>query len=95
MHTAMQMKARAVLVFLAALMAGAVLAAEGEKAETITIAGETYRVIPDEVFRKMGFEFPDVKPEENAAYDYIEAINRIREYIAANPVNWADDPENR
>lgn len=49
--------------------------------KTVTIAGETYTVVSDEQFRALGFDVPDVKPEENAAYDYIEAING---YVAPN-----------
>ncbi len=76
MYTAMQMKVGPFVFCLMLLVPPSVHAAEELAAETITVAGEVYRVIPDEVFRKMGFEFPDVPPEENAAYDYIEAINQ-------------------
>ncbi len=69
------MKYAAVLFVLALLLPCVVRAAEEAAPETITIAGEEYRVIPDEVFRTMGFEFPKVSPEENAAWDYIRAIN--------------------
>lgn len=54
----------------------AVSASAGEPAEpeTITIAGKTYTVVPDEQMRALGFEFGDVAPEENAATYYLRAI---------------------
>jgi len=64
-----------------------VRAAEEAKPEIITIAGKEYRIIPDKVFRKMGFEFPDVAREENAAYDYIRAINAYTRWEFEGPQN--------
>ena len=65
----------AVLALHVAACGAASPAAEETKPETITIAGETYTVVPDEVFGEMGFDIPDVAPEENAATLYIEAVN--------------------
>ena len=49
-------------------------AAAETKTETITIAGEEYTVIPDQVMRKLGFTVLDLLPEENAAPLYREAM---------------------
>jgi len=71
----MQMKVGACLLCLMLLVPRAVHAAEEAAAETVTIQGKTYTVVSDDEFRALGFDVPDVTPEENAAYDYIEAIN--------------------
>ena len=66
---------RAVTIILVGVCVGAVAGAviAGE-ADTITIRGETYTVVPDEELRALGFELPEVAPEENAALDYLKAI---------------------
>jgi len=75
------MKCSTVLVILACLTTPVLAQDEAAspkpepKAETITIAGKTYSIVPDEVLREMGFNIPDVAPEENAATLYIEAVN--------------------
>jgi hypothetical protein len=63
------------------LALGAADAADEKEADTVTIKGETCTVVPDEELREFGYDVPDVKPEDNAAYDYIEAING---YVAPN-----------
>jgi len=70
------MKTIAVLFFSSFLMLipNATGAAEEPRPETVTIAGATYTVVPDEKMREMGFEFADVPPEENAATYYLQAI---------------------
>jgi hypothetical protein len=66
---------RAVTAYLAIACAMAVLSPHGAPAaETIEMMGRTYAVVPDEDFRKLGFEFPDVAPEENAATYYLKAF---------------------
>jgi hypothetical protein len=62
-----------VLVLASGVSASAAEAAEAE-GETITIQGVTYSVVPDEKLRALGLEFPDVAPEENAALDYLKAM---------------------
>ncbi len=49
-------------------------AAEAAEPETIKILGNTYSVVPDDEFRALGFDFPDVAPDENAATYYLKAI---------------------
>ncbi len=76
-----------------------VSAAEPAEPETITIAGKEYRVIPDEVFRKMGYQFSDVPPEKNAATDYLKTINAYKPWqgeTGRDPLDvlregWPDD----
>jgi len=55
-------------------LAQAAAAAEPAEPETITILGNTYSVVPDDELRALGFEFPDVAPDENAATLYLKAI---------------------
>jgi len=43
--------------------------------ETVTIAGKTYAVVPDEKMRAWGFDVPDLPRENNAAWVYFKAIN--------------------
>jgi hypothetical protein len=63
-------------VLVSGVSASAAEAAEAAEAEaqTISIQGVTYSVVPDEKLRALGFEFPDVAPEENAALDYLKAL---------------------
>jgi len=68
------MKTRAVLLLVAMLVPGLVHAGEQAELETITIRGSTYSIVPDEEMRALGFELPDVAPDENAASDYLKAI---------------------
>jgi len=67
------MKAFVAAVLVAFLVAPA-LAQDDAKGETVTLGGETYVVVPDEKMRALGFEFPDVPAEENAATDYLKAF---------------------
>ncbi len=62
-------------VMLAVVLAtGTALAGAGPKAETITIEGKTYSVVPDEALRARGYELPDVPRDQNAAFDYLRAL---------------------
>ncbi len=68
-----------ILILLVVCMAAPALAqdkavTDEPKAETITIHDRTYTVVPDEVFRAMGFVLPEVPPEENAATYYLQVI---------------------
>lgn len=51
----------------------------GATAETVTIRGESFNVWPRENLVQRGFDIPDVPRERNAAWVYIEAINRYAE----------------
>jgi hypothetical protein len=77
------------LVGLVALLAGlgprAAAAEEGQPA-TIVVGGQPYTVVLDEEVRKLGFKVPDVKPEENAAYDYLKAIDAYRSIERGDPL---------
>ena len=64
-----------------ALLASALLAAlnafgadEGTEPETFALKGGIYHVIPDELLRQKGLEFPSVPRDQNAAYDYLAAL---------------------
>jgi hypothetical protein len=66
-----------------ALLAGGLLVTldtftghEGESArrETYALKGSIYYVIPDELLRRKGLEFPNVPRNQNAAYDYLAAL---------------------
>ncbi len=88
-------------VLIAHVLACATSALAGQEAEpeTITIRGETYTVVPDAEMQALGFEFADVSREENAAYDYIAAMNAYRPWegkgarhaIDAVRDGWPDD----
>jgi len=85
---------------LAVSVVGCAIGASAVEPETITIRGETYNVVPDEEFRALGFEFPDVTPDENAATYYLKAIeayvqpayrsdlDRLRDQVMAD--RWTD-----
>ncbi len=68
------MKARAILLLVAMLVPGLARAGEQAEPETITIRGSTYSIVPDEEMRALGFELPEVAPDDNAATYYLKAI---------------------
>jgi len=47
---------------------------EGTKPETYALKGGVYHVIPDELLRQKGLVFPNVPRDQNAAYDYLAAL---------------------
>ncbi len=49
-------------------------AAEPAEPETVTMFGNTYSLVPDDELRALGFEFPDLTLDENAATYYLKAI---------------------
>jgi len=95
----MKQRTRPFLAVLAGSILTCAIGAFAAEPETITVAGTEYRVIPDKEFRDLGFEFPDVPRNENAAYDYIAAINayepiedRELQRLARRRVIWDDAP---
>ena len=66
-------------------------AADEEQATTITIEGQTYTVVPDGEFRKLGFNVPDVKAEDNAANDYLKAIDAYHPLERGDPLDRLRD----
>jgi hypothetical protein len=82
------------LIAVGALVAGFVQrawAAEEEEPATITIGGQAYTVVPDKELRALGFDVPDVKPEENAAYDYLNAIEAYHPIQRGDPLDRVRD----
>jgi hypothetical protein len=47
---------------------------ERAEVETYALKGGIYHVIPDEVLRRKGLQFPSVPRDRNAAYDYLAAL---------------------
>lgn len=43
----------------------------------VTIEGKTYEIYPPEKLRQAGLDVPEIPPEENAAWVYLRAINRM------------------
>ena len=70
----MKQRTRLFFAVLAASIVTCAIGAFAAEPETITIRGSTYSIVPDEEMRALGFELPDVAPEENAATDYLKAI---------------------
>lgn len=82
------------LIVAGALAAGLVqqaVAADEEQPATITIEGATYTVVPDEEVRAIGFDVPDVKPEDNAANDYLKAIDAYHSIERGDPLDRLRD----
>ena len=72
---------RAYRTVVSVLLAGGLLVAfralgadTGVERETYTLKGGIYYVIPDALLRQKGLEFPNVPRDQNAAYDYLAAI---------------------
>jgi len=56
-----------------------VTAAEEQGMRSVTVRTETFKALPAEEVRTLGFkDYPDVPEEENGAFDYIEAINILK-----------------
>ncbi|MCB9866436.1 MAG: hypothetical protein H6816_07365 [Phycisphaerales bacterium] len=47
--------------------------------QTLTIRGQTYMIWPFDDLRARGFDIPDVAPEDNAFWTYVEALNAFKE----------------
>lgn len=60
-------------------------AAPADDPETVTIDGDTYRIVGKTLLDRWGFEPIDIPREENAAWVYIEAIDSMN--------MWPEDPK--
>lgn len=61
----------------AVLIAVPAAAQKPAEPESITIGGQTFFPCPPERLRAAGLTVPDLPPEQNAFYTYVEAINRM------------------